>query len=308
MPRFRTLLLLFVVPAIILSLASCAKQETVHRKVIGVTLLTRAHVFYKNLEEGLQTEAAKDSFDLVVTAGEMDLGKQASQIEDFIAQKVDAIIVCPVDSRGIGPAIKKANDAGIPVFTADIAAKEGKIVSHVASDNLAGGRLAGEYLAKILKGKGTVAVIDEPTITSVLDRVQGFKEAIAKFPDMKIVADVNGDGVRDKAMSVAADILQSHPDLDGIFGINDDTALGALDAAVQFKRMNLSIIGYDATPPAADAIKKDTPLKADVIQYPKLIGTTTINAIHDYLAGKTVPALIPVAVGIADKAALTASN
>lgn len=285
--------------------AGCAKKEAAAQKTIGVTLLTRAHVFYKDLEEGLRDEAKLHGYELIITAGDFDLGKQSSQIEDFITRKVDAIIVCPVDSRGVGPAIKKANDAHIPVFTADIAAQEGETVCHVASDNVAGGRLAGEFLANYLKGKGKVAIIGQPTVTSVLDRVQGFKDAIAKTPGITIVADVNGEGVRDKAMQVAADILQAHPDLDGIFGINDDSALGALDAAKQFKRDNLAIVGYDATPPAVDAITKGTALKADVIQYPKKIGSMTVARIADYFAGTQLPKTVPVEVGIVDRDALT---
>jgi ribose transport system substrate-binding protein len=227
-----------------------------------------------------------------------------SQIEDFITRKVDAIVLCPVDSRGVGPAVRKANEAKIPIFTADIAAEEGEVVSHIASDNVAGGRLAGEYLAKYLNGKGNVAIINQPIVTSVLDRVKGFMEAIANYPGIKVVADVNGDGVRDRAMQVAADILQAHPKLDGIFGINDDSALGALDAATQFNRMNIAIVGYDAIDPARDAIKKGTPLKADVIQYPKIIGSTTIAKIAEYFGGTTIPKLVPVEVGIVDKEAL----
>ncbi len=297
----------YLIPAalLLLFLASCGKkQEASSTKTIGVSLLTRQHVFYKDLEEGLRTTAAKYGYQLVVTAGDFDLGKQSSQIEDFLTQKVDAIILCPVDSRGIGPAIKKANDAKIPVFTADIAAKEGETVCHIASDNVAGGGLAGEYLAKILGGKGKVAIIGQPTITSVLDRVQGFKDAIAKYPGITVVADVNGEGVRDKAMQAASDILQGHPDLNGIFGINDDSALGALDAVQQYNRANVNIIGYDATPPAADAITKGTALKADVIQYPKKIGETTIEKIKEYFSGAQLPKVVPVEVGIVDKDAL----
>jgi ribose transport system substrate-binding protein len=284
---------------------SCAKkEESKSTKTIGVTLLTRAHVFYKDLEEGLKTEAAKNGYELIVTAGDFDLGKQSNQIEDFITRKVDAIIVCPVDSRGVGPAIKKANDAKIPVFTADIASQEGEIVSHIASDNVAGGKLAGEYLAKVLNGKGKVAIIGQPTVTSVLDRTQGFKDAISKYPDIKIVADLNAEGVRDKAMQITSDVLQAHPDLDGIFGINDDSALGALDAVMQYKRLNVKIVGYDATPPARDAILKDTPLKADVIQNPKKIGETTIQKIKEFFSEAQVPKIVPVEVGIVDKEAL----
>jgi ribose transport system substrate-binding protein len=302
MKRFISVLLLLILGILT---ASCSNQEKISStKTIGVTLLTRAHVFYKDLEDGLKTEAAKNGYELLITAADFDLGKQSSQIEDFITRHVDAIIVCPVDSRGISPAIKRANEAKIPVFTADIAAQEGEVVCHIASDNVAGGRLAGEYLAKILNGKGTIAIIDQPTVTSVLDRVQGFREAIAKFPEMEIVAAVNGEGLRDKAMQAASDILQAHPDLNGVFGINDDSALGTLDAVQQFKREGLVIIGYDATPPAADAIGKGTALKADVVQYPKKIGESTIVQIKAYFSGASVPKLVPVEVGIVDKAAL----
>lgn len=292
-----------------LSFSACNKKaenklETRSVKIIGVTLLTRAHVFYKDLEEGLRKESSKNGYELIIAAAEFDLGKQTAQIEDFITRRVDAIIVCPVDSRGIGAAIKKANEVKIPVFTADIAAQEGDVVCHIASDNVAGGSLAGEYIAKVLHGKGRVAIIDQPTVTSVLDRVQGFKEAIAEYPDIKVVSDVNGEGVRDRAMQAAADILQAHPDLKGIFGINDDSALGALDAVQQFKRSDVIIVGYDATPPAVDAITKGTPLKADVIQYPKRIGETTIAKIREYFTGTSVPKFIPVEVGIVDKESL----
>lgn len=270
-------------------------------KTIGVTLLTRGHVFYRDLEAGMQKRAAETGYRLVVTSAEFDLGKQAAQIEDFVARKVDAIVVCPVDSRGVGPSIKKANDANIPVFTADIAAQEGEIVSHIASDNVAGGRLAGEFLAHALGGKGSVAIVGQPAITSVLDRVAGFKEAIGTFPGIAIVAEVNGQGVRDRSLAVASDVMQAHPDLAGLFGINDDSALGALDAARQLNRPDLAIVGYDATPPALDAIRKGTQLKADVAQDPGRIGATTMDVIRDHFAGLPVPKTVPVEVGIVDQ-------
>lgn len=300
MARSVTLLLLST-----LLIASCAKTDRGgHARTVGVALLTRSHIFYKDLEEGLREEAARQNFELIVTSAELDLGKQIGQIEDFVARKVDAIIVCPVDSKGVGPGIRKANEAHIPVFTADIAAQEGTVVSHIASDNVAGGRLAGEFLAKALGGRGKVAIINHPVVTSVLDRVQGFHNALAAYPDIVIVADVEGQGVRDKSLEVTADVLQANPALDGIFGINDASALGALDAVQQFKRGRIVIVGYDATPPAADAILKGTPLKADVIQYPRKIGTITIEKIRDHFAGLSVPPVVPVDVGIADAAYL----
>ena len=293
-----------------LSIISCSQNNKPEKdtKTIGVSLLTRGHIFYRDLEEGLNSEAKNYGYDLIITSADFDLGKQISQVEDFISRKVDAIILSPVDSKGIGSAIAEANKAGIPVFTADIAAEEGKVVSHIASDNVQGGRLAGEYLAKILNGKGNIAIINQPAITSVLDRVAGFREAIVKYPDIKVVADVNGQGVRDRSLQATADVLQANPKLDGIFGINDDSALGALDAVNQFNRKGIIIIGYDATPPAVDAILKDSPLKADVVQYPKKIGVKTIDIINDYFNNKTVPKNVPVEVGIVDKETLQNQN
>ena len=300
--------LLIISTSLIITTCNQNKQTNQKTKTIGVSLLTRGHIFYRDLEEGLKSEADKNGYDLIVTSAEWDLGKQISQIEDFVSRKVDAIIVCPVDSKGIGSGIAEANKAGIPVFTADIAAEEGKVVSHIASDNVQGGKLAGEYLAKLLNGKGNVAIINQPAITSVLDRVAGFKEAINKYPEIEIVADVNGQGVRDRSLQVTADVLQANPKLDGIFGINDDSALGALDAVNQFNRKGVSIIGYDATPPAVDAILKDTPLKADVVQYPKKIGIKTIDVIRENFNNITVPENVPVEVGIVDKEALQKEN
>src|SRR3712207_6772575 len=127
-------------------------------KRIGVTLLTREHEFYRELEAGLREAAQKAGYELIVTSGDFDLAKQQSQIENFVVQRVAAIVVCPADSKGIGPAIDQANQAGIPVFTADIKAQGGKVVSHIASDNLAGGRMAVEYIAKALNGQGNVEI------------------------------------------------------------------------------------------------------------------------------------------------------
>jgi ribose transport system substrate-binding protein len=301
---------MFILPVFLLAVllfSSCSerKDKKEAEKTIGVTLLARQHIFYRDLEEGLNNEAEKYNYELLITSADWDLGKQISQIEDFISRKVDAIIVCPIDSKGSGLGIKKANDAGIPVFTADIAAQEGKVVSHIASNNVEGGRKAAEYLVKLLNEKGNIAIINQPAITSVIDRVRGFKDELSKYPGIKITADVNGQGVRDKALQVTADVLQANPKLDGIFGINDDSALGALDAVQQFNRKGIVIIGYDATPPAVDAILNNSPLKADVIQYPKIIGEKTIQAIKDNFEGKSVPANIPVEVGIVDRKSLT---
>jgi ribose transport system substrate-binding protein len=273
-------------------------------KTIGVSLLTRAHVFYRDLEDGLRAGAAEHDYELFISAAEWDAGRQIAQLEDFITREVDAIIVSPVDSSGVGAGIRAANEARIPVFTADIASFGGEVVSHIASDNIAGGRLAGEYLVRLLGGEGKVAIINQPIVTSTLDRVQGFRAIVEAYPGIEIVADVDGHGLRDRALQAASDVLQANPELDGIFAINDDSALGTLDAVEDFGRGNVVIIGYDATPPARDAILKDRGLKADVVQYPFEIGRMTIETIADFFAGNEVPEVVPVEVGIVDRESL----
>lgn len=269
-------------------------------KTIGVSLLTREDEFYRQLEAGLRQAAQAHGYTLVLNSGDRDLAKQQSQIDDFIVQHVAAIVVCPVDSKGIGPAIQRANAVGIPVFTADIAADGGQVVSHVASDNVAGGRLAADYIAARIGGKGNVGIIGEPDVQSTIDREAGFKAALAAYPNIHLVADLNGSGTRDHALRAADDMFQAHPRLDAIFAINDESALGALSSAQSHHMAGLVIVGYDAGAEAQRAIAGGTQLKADVAQQPKAIGERTIDAIADFLAGRTPSARIAVPVRIVD--------
>ena len=295
MPRRLALLLALA------ALVGCkVKESAAPTKTIGVSLLTREQDFYRQLEGGLRDEAAKKGYRLIITTGDFDLAKQQSAIDNFLVQGGDAIIVCPTDTKGIAPAIEKANAANIPVFTADIAAQGAKVVSHVASDNVAGGRLAGEYVAKAIGGKGDIGIISQPELQSVIDRESGFRETIAKYPDIHIVAAINGAGVRDRALRAADDMFQAHPKLAAVFAINDETALGALSSAQTHGLKDLVIVGYDATPEALKAIVQGTQLKADVAQQPAEIGRRTIDAIAAHFAGQPPPAVVAVPVRIVD--------
>jgi ribose transport system substrate-binding protein len=269
-------------------------------KTIGVSIQNREAQFYQDMESGMRAEAAKYGYRLIVVDANRDNARQQGQVEDFLSKKVDAIVLTPYDSAAIGSAIVEANNANIPVFTADIAntSSQGKVVAHVASDNVQGGYQAGLLLCKAVGSSGSVAIIDEPEVTSVEDRVKGFKNAIAQHcPSVTVVADVDSGGTRDKANSDTGDILQAHRDLKGIFGINDDSALGALTAV---KAANLvgkiAIVGYDATPEARQAIAAGQ-MYGDAIQYPKEIGSKTIDAIHNYFSGQTPQPIIHIPVG-----------
>ena len=311
--RTRFLRGILIVTAIVLCMASCAKKPdgTEGGKTaycVGVTLLTKSHPFYQELEAAMRETAAKHNVKLNVQSAEFDMKDQQAQIESFITQRVDALVVCPVDSDTIGGAIRGANEAKIPVFTADIAANDGEVVCHIASDNFAGGRLAGQYMARLLNGKGKIIIIDHPKVMSVRDRTEGFVEEIEKYPGIEIIARPPGDGERVTSMNVMETMLQSHPEIDGVFAINDSTALGALAALRQAKRNDVVIVGYDGDPEAREAILKGSPLKADSVQYPRKIGSTTVEMVVKYLNGEEVPERVPIEVGIIDKASLEAEK
>lgn len=269
-------------------------------KTIGVSLLDLEAQFYQAMEQGMRDQASKYGYAIVFTDANHDQAKQTSQVEDFISKHVDVIILSPADSKAVGPAIVEANNAKIPVFTADIAstASRGTVVSHIASDNVQGGRVAADLLGAALNGTGDIAIINEPEVTSVQDRVKGFRtELAAKYPNIRIVADQTAGGERAQAATVTDNILQRFPNLAGIFGINDDSALGALAAVKSAGKVGkIKIVGYDANPEAQKAIDAGQ-MVGDPEQHPDQIGKLTIDAIHDYFSGKTPPARIPVAVG-----------
>ena len=272
------------------------------KPVIGISVLTLTNPFFKDMADAMTAEAKVHGMTTLVTSGEFDPAKQRNQVVDFIVRKVDAIILCPCDSKAIGTSIVDANKAGIPVFTADIAslAKEGKVAGHVATDNLGGGKLAAVALIEALGGKGKVAILDHPEVESVILRTQGFNDELArqkreKGVSMTVVATLPGGAAKDRSMKATEDLLQSHPDLDGIFAINDPSALGAVAALEKAGKLSkVKVVGFDGMPEGRSAIKAGK-IYADPVQFPDVIGKTAVQNIVKYLAGDDVPkeTLIP---------------
>jgi ribose transport system substrate-binding protein len=268
--------------------------------VIGVSVLTFSNPFFLELAGAIEEEAAKHNYKVIVTAGEIDPVKQDQQIDDFITKQVSAIVLCPCDSRSVGASIAKANAAKIPVFTADIASlsDQGDVVCHVATDNYGGGRAAAQVVNEMLEGKGKVAILNHPRIESAIMREEGFKEEIRQMPDIEILAILPGGGEKKMSLDAAKDLIQTHSDLDGLFCINDPSALGAAEALkAEIAAGRIHIVGFDAQTPARHAVKEGT-LHATIVQYPKKIGQTVTDAVHQYLVGKDIEReiLIPVTV------------
>jgi ribose transport system substrate-binding protein len=262
---------------------------------VGVTVLTMTHPFFLDLVDALRQEADSAGVEVVLVSGEFDIARQQNQIADFLVQGVDALIVTPCDSRAIGTSIAEANRAGIPVFTADIAAlAEGvEVVAHVGIDNYDGGRKAGDAMVRLLGGRGKVGIVDHPEVESVIERTRGFRDAVADAnragAAVEIVSVLPGNGSMDKAFKATEDMLQAQPELDAVFGINDETALGALAAIEKAGRAGrVQVIGFGGKKEALDAVDRGA-LYADVVTYPREIGRRSIQAVVAYMRGDAVP-------------------
>lgn len=299
----------------LLLLTGCQSKETgsltdsgsSSRGTIGLSVMTLTNPFFKVIAETFTEEANKHGYDVLVTSGEFDVARQHNQVKDFIVQQVSAIVLCPCDSKAIGPAIKEASQAGIPVFTADLAclAPGVSVVSHIATDNYAGGKEAGTGMIEALgEAGGKVVILHYERAESCLLRVKGFEEAIEQHNRnqesgrIEIVAVLPGGGAKDIGYKAAEDAIQAHPDLAGIFAINDPSALGAQAALEKAgKADQVKIIGFDGQPEGKQAIK-DGLIYADPIQFPDRIGRQTMQTIAKHFKGEQVPkeVLIPTAL------------
>jgi ribose transport system substrate-binding protein len=246
--------------------------------------------------------------EVVAVSGEFDPSRQYGQVKEFIVKKVSAIVLTPCDSKAVGAAIKEANAAGIPVFTADIACidPQAKVVCHVATDNYAGGREAAKAIMKGLGNKGKVAIIDHAVVESVMMRTKGFRDELAEAKSaIQVVGSYPGKGSKDESFKVTQDVLTANKGLAGIFAINDPSALGAY-AAVEKNGLagKVLIVGFDGQLEGKQAIKEGR-IYADPIQFPDRIGRETVAAIVKYTAGEKVPpqVLIPTQLYFKEDAA-----
>jgi len=269
-----------------------------HAEGIGVSLLTQQHPFYNELAKAITAEAKEKNVNAEIAIANQDLNKQLADIEDFIVKGVDTIIMSPVDSKGALAAVMRAQTSGIKVVTVDVPVEGATVASYIGTDNYAGGVKAGELMAEQLGGKGNVAIIDYPLVQSVVNRVNGFKDAIAKHPDIKIVSIQTGI-TRAEALAVAQNMLQANPDINGIFGFGDDAALAA---SVAVKSAGLTgkvkVIGFDGMPEAIRAVDSDPDMVGVIQQFPDQMGKLAVDTAVRLKAGETVPESQPIVPGV----------
>ncbi|HML37312.1 MAG TPA: ribose ABC transporter substrate-binding protein RbsB [Bacillota bacterium] len=266
---------------------------------IGLVVSTLNNPFFVDLKDGAQAKADELGATLVVLDSQDDSATEMSNVEDLITQGVDLIMINPTDSDAVGNAVAAANEAKIPVITLDRAANSGEVVAHIASDNVAGGKMAGEFIVEQLGGKGKVVELEGiPGASAARDRGEGFNAAIAKS-DIEVVAKQTANFDRAQGLSVMENILQAQPEINAVFAHNDEMALGALEA-IKASGRDIMVVGFDATDDAVKAVKAGD-MAATVQQLPKEIGSIGVETAMKVIAGETVDASIPVDLALVTK-------
>ncbi|MER6575548.1 substrate-binding domain-containing protein [Nonomuraea sp. NPDC001023] len=268
---------------------------------IGMSVSTLNNPYFVQLRSGAEAEAKKEGVTLTVTDAQNDASQQVNQVQNFTSQNMKAIIVNPVDSDAAAPAVKAADRVKIPVIAADRGVNGAEVAQTVASDNVAGGKLAAQELAKQLGEKGSVVVLQGTAGTSASrDRGQGFAEGIAAYPNIRVVAKQPADFDRTKGLDVMTNMLQSNPGITGVFAENDEMALGAIKALGAKAGRQVKVVGFDGTPDGLKAVQAGT-LAASVAQQPSLLGQQAVQAAVKAAKGETIDKTVAVPVKVATK-------
>ena len=262
---------------------------------IGLSVSTLNNPFFVTLRDGAQSAADEAGAELIVSDAQNDTAQQQDDIQNFVTQQVNAILVNPVDSDAVVPAIEAANQANIPVIALDRGASGGELATTIASDNVQGGNLAGEELIRLV-GSGSVAQLEgTPGADPARDRGQGFQDAIDAQSAVEVIASQSANFDRAEGLNVAENILQANPDIAGIFAQNDEMALGAVQALGGSAGDDVKVVGFDATEDGVSAIQDGT-MNATVAQQPAEIGSLGVENAISVINGESVEENIPVEV------------
>ncbi|MEY9870247.1 ribose transport system substrate-binding protein [Peribacillus sp. B2I2] len=265
---------------------------------VGVSISTLNNPFFVSLKDGIEKEAKEKGMKVTVVDAQDDTAKQISGIEDLILQEVDVLLVNPTDSAAITSAVQDANDAGIPVITIDRSSDEGDIETFIASDNVAGGEMAAEYLVKELGEKAKVVELEGVSGASATrERGKGFHNIADKQLD--VLTSQTAEFDRTKGLNVMENILQGNNDIQAVFAHNDEMALGAIEA-IKAAGKDIIVVGFDGNDDALKAVENGE-LKATIAQQPALIGEEAVNAAEKILKGDKVDDTISVPLKLVTK-------
>lgn len=300
MKRIGTTLFIFILTALVL--AACAQQDSPASTQAPAAQQPAAsgekfyvflpkgldNPYWDECRKGMEAEMAKLGVKAEFLGPAVsDATKQVEIFETVIARKPAAIAVSPNDPNTVIDSIKKAMDAGIPVITWDADAPGSARILYIGTDNVAAGRTAGEEMAKAIGNKGKIAIINGAlTALNAQQRVEGFKEAIAKYPDIEIVADEATDDSPEKALSITEQLLQAHPDLVGLYGVTGVGVPGAAGAVKQANKCGtVHVGGFDVVPQGVEFMKAGC-VDFLVAQRPFGMTAQALNILVDLSNGK----------------------
>lgn len=271
------------------------KEANNDKVKVGLSISTLNNPFFVTLRDGAESAAEEAGFEIVTSDAQNDPSTQLSDIEDLIQQDIDVLLVNPVDSEAVVTAVESANQADIPVITVDRSSEGGEIVTHIASDNVAGGEIAGEFIAEQLGEEGKIVELEGISGSSAArERGEGFHNIMDELDGMEIVAKQTADFDRTKGLSVMENIIQGTKDIDALFAHNDEMALGAIEALESQNMLeDVIVVGFDATEDAVAAVNEGRML-ATVAQQPKLIGEKAIDAAGKIVEDEALEEFIPV--------------
>ncbi|MGW1555159.1 ABC transporter permease/substrate-binding protein [Streptomyces sp. NPDC002144] len=265
---------------------------------MGLSLSTLNNPFFVQIRSGAQAEAKRLGVDLTVTDAQNDASQQANQLQNFTSSNLGAIIVNPVDSDAASNSVKAADKAKIPVIAVDRGVNEADVDALVASDNVKGGELAARTIAEKLGGKGKIVILQGQAGTSAArERAAGFAAGLKAYPGIRVVAQQPADFDRTKGLDVMSNLLQAHPDVQGVIAANDEMALGAIKALGSKAGKSVQVVGFDGTPDGLKAVQGGT-LYASVAQQPSQLGRIAVDNALKALQGKKVEETVKVPVKV----------
>ncbi|KAA6208169.1 ribose ABC transporter substrate-binding protein RbsB [Avibacterium paragallinarum] len=276
--------------AVILGSAVC--QVVMAKETIALAVSTLDNPFFVSLKEGAEKEADKLGYNLVVLDSQNDPAKELANVEDVTVRGAKVLLINPTDSTAVASAVRMANQKNIPVITLDRGAAQGKVVSHIASDNVAGGKMVGDFIAEKLGDNAKVIQLEGIAGTSAArERGEGFKQAVEAHK-FDVLASQPADFDRTKGLNVMENLLTAQPNVQAVFAQNDEMALGAI-RAVQAANKSVLIVGFDGTDDGVKAVKSGK-LAATIAQQPALIGALGVQTADKVIKGEAVEAQIPV--------------
>jgi len=276
-------------------------SSTTSKPKLGLSLSTLNNPFFVQIRSGAQAEAKRLGLDLTVTDAQNDASQQANQLQNFTSSNYGAIIVNPVDSDAASNSVKAADKAKIPVIAVDRGVNKAAVDTLVASDNVVGGELAAKTVAEKLGGTGKIVILQGQAGTSAArERAEGFAKGLKAYPGIQVLAQQPADFDRTKGLDVMSNLLQAHPDVQGVIAANDEMALGAIKALGSKAGKSVSVVGFDGTPDGLTAVKQGT-LYASVAQQPSQLGRIAVDNALRAAQGKKVETTVKVPVKVVTK-------